>query len=174
MTFGQIAIRLPASRDTLSATLTELVANGIVRRGGPGRLRIYELTPDGEVLGGACLRAVEAVRATGTVQVAVKKWPMFVLVAMGGGAARFGELCGALPGVTPRALAMALRDLEAEGLVRREVTHDLPPGTTYRLAERARTTLLPAMEGLVWACDQLGTGGRSGVGRRTHRGHDSL
>lgn len=45
---------------------------------------------------------------------------------------RFSELRSALAGVTPRALALALKDLEAAGLVRREVLVTHPPSTVYR------------------------------------------
>jgi DNA-binding HxlR family transcriptional regulator len=40
-----------------------------------------------------------------------------------------------LPGVTPRALALALRDLEVAQLVRREVLPTRPPSTVYRATD---------------------------------------
>jgi DNA-binding HxlR family transcriptional regulator len=43
---------------------------------------------------------------------------------------RFSELRAALP-ASPRALALALRDLEEAGLLRRTVTEDRPPQTRY-------------------------------------------
>ena len=47
---------------------------------------------------------------------------------------RFSELRAALP-VTARALALALRDLENAGLVRRTVTDDRPPQTRYEATD---------------------------------------
>jgi DNA-binding HxlR family transcriptional regulator len=45
---------------------------------------------------------------------------------------RFSELRAGLTGVTPRALALALQDLERAGLVRREVLATRPPSSLYR------------------------------------------
>ena len=49
--------------------------------------------------------------------------------------------------MTGRALALALKDLAAAGLVERTVTEDYPPGTVYRLTPRARP-LLPILRRL--------------------------
>ena len=51
---------------------------------------------------------------------------------------RFSDLQHALPGVTGRALAFALKDLAKAGLVERTVLEDYPPATSYRLTARAR------------------------------------
>jgi DNA-binding HxlR family transcriptional regulator len=58
---------------------------------------------------------------------------------------RFSELRAALP-ATPRALALALKDSHAEGLVTRRVLAGYPPSTPYeptaaarRIAAAART-----------------------------------
>jgi DNA-binding HxlR family transcriptional regulator len=49
---------------------------------------------------------------------------------------RFSELRAALP-ATARALALALKDLETTGLVRRTVTDDRPPQVSYRATRTA-------------------------------------
>ena len=54
---------------------------------------------------------------------------------------RFSELRSSLPGVTPRALALALRDLEQASLVRREVLPTRPPSTVYRPTSRGEAVL---------------------------------
>ena len=51
---------------------------------------------------------------------------------------RFSELHAALRGVTPRALALALRDLEDARLVTRDVRPTRPPSTVYRTTPSAR------------------------------------
>ena len=66
----------------------------------------------------------------------LRKWSVPVLAELRE-ERRFSELRAALPGITPRALALALRDLEAARLVRREVLPTRPPSTVYR-ADRAR------------------------------------
>ena len=63
---------------------------------------------------------------------------MPVVFALGEGPMRFSELRDALEGVSPRALALALKDLEAAGLVDRRVTDDYPPATVYRLTSSGR------------------------------------
>jgi len=62
---------------------------------------------------------------------------MPVVYALGGGPRRFSELRRSLAGVSPRALALALKDLQGAGLVERTVTDDYPPATVYRLTEPA-------------------------------------
>ena len=151
--FGELAATMNASRDTLAATLTGLVDAGAVRRntffGQPVR-REYVLTERGQRLGPPCIRAVEVVSASELVALALKKWPMLVLVVIARGATHFGEIRSALPGISARALALALKDLEDAGLVERLVAESYPPSVTYRLAPGAeRAPLLDAMEALV-------------------------
>jgi DNA-binding HxlR family transcriptional regulator len=66
----------------------------------------------------------------------LRKWSVPVLVELHE-PRRFSELRAALPGVTPRALALALRDLEQARLVRREVLPTRPPSTIYRTTPRS-------------------------------------
>ena len=58
---------------------------------------------------------------------------------------RFSELRGELPGVSPRALTLALKALAEAGMVERTVLASYPPQTVYRLADRAGN-LRPALE----------------------------
>lgn len=46
---------------------------------------------------------------------------------------RFGELGKAVPGLSDRLLSQRLRELEEEGLVRRQVEADTPVRVTYSL-----------------------------------------
>ena len=146
--FVTLLSRTGASRDTLSHTLARLIEEGVVARnpgyGHPMRPE-YILTPFGETLGPACLKATEVIPALGFVEVALKKWPMLVAVAIGRGATRFGEIKEFLPGITPRALTGALRDLQANGLVERRITETWPPYTTYELTPLALQAL-PVLE----------------------------
>ena len=127
--------RLGAPRDTVRRTLDTLVEAGLVQRnpgyGHPLRPE-YVLTPEGEPVARRCVRLLDAIG--GRADLGLKKWSMPVLVALGG-ATRFSELRAALPGVTPRALAIALKDLQAAGLATREVLAAYPPSTAYRLTD---------------------------------------
>lgn len=63
------------------------------------------------------------------------KWKMVILRHLLGGTRRFGELHRAMSGVTPRMLTRQLRELELDGLVRREVYPQVPPKVEYSLTE---------------------------------------
>ncbi len=79
------------------------------------------------------------------------KWSILALLAlsmMPGDRARFSELCRSLPPISERMLALTLRSLERDGLVRREVFAEVPPRVEYELTSMGRA-LLPALQGLV-------------------------
>jgi DNA-binding HxlR family transcriptional regulator len=130
--------RLGVARQTLSQTLAWLIGAGLVARnpgyGHPLRPE-YVLTAEGSPVARRCARLLDAI--DGRAEIGLKKWSMPVLVALGG-ATRFSELRAALPGVTPRALAIALKDLQAVGLATREVLAAYPPSTAYRLTGEGR------------------------------------
>jgi DNA-binding HxlR family transcriptional regulator len=70
----------------------------------------------------------------------LRKWSVPVLAELDR-ERRFSELRASLPGVTPRALALALQELEAARLVRREVLPTRPPSTVYRTTARGARVL---------------------------------
>jgi DNA-binding HxlR family transcriptional regulator len=72
----------------------------------------------------------------GREDVALKKWSLPVLAALAE-PRRFSELRTALPAASPRALALALKDLAGAGLVRRTVTAEYPPQVRYRATAAA-------------------------------------
>ncbi len=151
MTFSALNSRLGASRETLSQTLDDLCTNGVVARP-PVRRGTYSLTEAGKLVGETCGGAVDVVLRTETLQVALKKWPMLVLTAAGRGGRRYGELAEMLPGVTPRALAGALKDLEGAELVTRTITPGAGRAPAYELTDRGQL-MFPALDALVSACD---------------------
>jgi len=142
--FVALTRTLGMSRESLRRTLAALIDGGLVGRnpgyGHPLRPE-YVLTSSGERIAAACRPVVERLRTGGLEDVALKKWSMPVVFALGEGPVRFSELREALEGISPRALTLALKDLEGAGLVDRRVTDDYPPATIYRLT---RTGLLLA------------------------------
>ncbi len=68
----------------------------------------YVLTRSGEVAARRCAKLLESVDED---EVLLRKWSLPILAALTQ-PARFSELRAALPGVTPRALALALKDLQ--------------------------------------------------------------
>ncbi|MBO4295250.1 MAG: helix-turn-helix transcriptional regulator [Desulfovibrio sp.] len=63
------------------------------------------------------------------------------------GVLRYSELKRSIPSATAKMLAQQLRELEADGLVHREVYPVVPPRTEYSLTERGRT-LAPLIEAM--------------------------
>jgi DNA-binding HxlR family transcriptional regulator len=137
--FVALANRLGIGRDSLTRTLAALVEDGLVRRnpgyGHPLRPE-YVLSREGERI--AAISELLLAELDGLVDVALRKWSMPVVRSLGGGALRFSELRASLPGVTGRALTLALKELQEAGLVERTVTDDYPPATVYRLTARGR------------------------------------
>ena len=81
------------------------------------------------------------------------RWALLVLLTLHQrGVLRFSELRRAVPGaVSERMLAATVRDLEAAGLVVRQVWPEVPPRVEYSLTPKAQS-LVPLLEQLLeWA-----------------------
>jgi len=76
------------------------------------------------------------------------KWKMLILWRLGKeGTKRFSELRERMPGVTQKIMTSALRDLEDDHLVHREVYPEIPPKVEYSLTE-AGMSLIPILESM--------------------------
>jgi DNA-binding HxlR family transcriptional regulator len=132
--FVELERKLGVGRASLRRALDALIELGYAAPnpgyGHPLRPE-YRLTPAGM---DAAAFASPVVRSAAR-ETLLRKWSVPVLVALSE-PRRFSELRAALPGVTPRALALALRDLEGARLVRREVLPTRPPSTVYRTTPR--------------------------------------
>lgn len=138
--FVTLVNRLRVNRGALRQTLDAAISNGLVMRnpgyGHPLRPE-YLLTPEGAALAGLCVNLMDLLRSRGLEQVVLRKWSAAVLVAVGYGAARFGQLQSAISGISARALALTLKQLQAAGLLRRQVRDAYPPLAEYQLTARA-------------------------------------
>lgn len=67
------------------------------------------------------------------------KWKGVILYNLLSGTLRFNELKRRLPSCTQRMLTNQLRELEADGLVNRQVFPEVPPKVEYSLSARGRT-----------------------------------
>jgi DNA-binding HxlR family transcriptional regulator len=128
--FAALSGTLGVGRESLRRTLDSLLSLGLVARnpgyGHPLRPE-YILTRRGGHVAQRCARLL----ATADDDVLLRKWSLPVLAALEH-PARFSELRAALPGVSPRALALALKDLESADLVERRVEDAYPPRAVYR------------------------------------------
>lgn len=85
------------------------------------------------------------------------KWKGAILYRLLEGTRRYGELRRLLCRITQRSLTQQLRELEDDGLVRREVFAEVPPRVEYSLTDRGRT-LEPVLVALLgWGASQIGT-----------------
>jgi DNA-binding HxlR family transcriptional regulator len=134
--FVELQRKLDVGRASLQRGLEALIALGYVRRnegyGHPLRPE-YVVTADGRAAAPLARDVLKAAER----DTLLLKWSVPVLAALRVDL-RFSELRSALPGVTPRALALALRELEDARLVRREVRPTRPPSTVYRATARGR------------------------------------
>jgi DNA-binding HxlR family transcriptional regulator len=70
------------------------------------------------------------------MDVVAGKWKSLILWELNNyGTRRFGELKRGLPGVSEKMLIQHLREMEADGLVNREVYREVPPKVEYSLTE---------------------------------------
>ncbi|NMN04954.1 MULTISPECIES: helix-turn-helix domain-containing protein [unclassified Novosphingobium] len=67
------------------------------------------------------------------------KWKAVALFHLEDGPIRFNELRRRVGEVTPRMLTNQLRELEADGLIEREVFAQVPPRVEYRLSQRGQS-----------------------------------
>ena len=67
-----------------------------------------------------------------------RRWVLAIVYASHGGAIRFNEFKRSLVGITPRALAQRLQELEDAGILERRVIDDRPPRVEYRLTDAGR------------------------------------
>jgi DNA-binding HxlR family transcriptional regulator len=134
--FVELQRRLGVGRESLRRALDRLVELGYVRRntgyGHPLRPE-YVLAPRGRLAAALAERVLRA----GDPETLLRKWSVPVLAELAN-ERRFSELNAALPGATPRALALALQELESARLVRREVRATRPPSTAYRATAAGR------------------------------------
>lgn len=77
------------------------------------------------------------------------KYKCLILYYLGGGKKRTRDLLQILDGISQKVLTEQLRQLEADGLIEREVFAEVPPRVEYGLSEEGKT-FLPVLQNL---CD---------------------
>lgn len=77
------------------------------------------------------------------------KYKAIIVYELIGRTLRYSEIARLVPAATPRMLSRQLKELEADGVVHRELYPVVPPRTEYSLTELGRT-LVPLVKGM---CD---------------------
>ena len=85
--------------------------------------------------------------AEATLLVISGRWKIPILWQLSHGTMRFSQLRREMGRITPKMLAQQLRELEADGVVRRHVHAQVPPRVDYTLTARGRT-LGPIVEAM--------------------------
>jgi DNA-binding HxlR family transcriptional regulator len=67
-----------------------------------------------------------------------KRWSTLIVSAMLGGATRFSDIRDAVAPISDTLLSERLKQLEADGIIRREVTPSTPVLIEYHLTEEGR------------------------------------
>ena len=75
------------------------------------------------------------------------KWKVLILRDLMPGTKRFGELKKSIDTVSQKVLTAQLRDMEANGLVHREVYAEVPPRVEYSLTELGQS-LKPILDAM--------------------------
>lgn len=92
----------------------------------------------------------------GTINAVSGKWKVLAIWHLGFGAKRFAQLRELLPGISEKVLTAQLRQLETDGIVRRQVHRASPPQVAYSLT-RAGEELIEPMSALCeWGTKHLG------------------
>ena len=87
------------------------------------------------------------------------RWKLVILFHLfGGKVLRFSDLERAIPAISQKMLIQQLRQMEADGIVRRIVHHQVPPKVEYCLTDWGQA-LCPALDALLkWAAQKESSG----------------
>ena len=93
----------------------------------------------------ACTNILRPVRDS--LDILNGKWKLPIIVALTFGEKRFTEIAQEVNGITDRMLSKELRDLELNGLIKRNVQDTYPVKVTYALTAHSKT-LRPVIDSL--------------------------
>ncbi|NEO31915.1 MAG: helix-turn-helix transcriptional regulator [Symploca sp. SIO3C6] len=82
-----------------------------------------------------------------TLKVIGGRWKVLILRELFQGVKRFGQLHRALEGITQKMLTQQLREMEADGIVNREVYLQVPPKVEYSLTPLGKS-LKPVIDSM--------------------------
>jgi len=109
--------------------------------------------PEGEDEGLTPLSAASGVE--NVLRILEGRWKLVILFHLfGGKVLRFSDLERAIPAISQKMLIQQLRQMEADGIVRRIVHHQVPPKVEYCLTDWGQA-LCPALDALLkWAAQK--------------------
>jgi len=85
------------------------------------------------------------------VQFLSKKWALLILSSLiRGQKLRYSELMNRLGGISPKTLTERLRELENEGIIKRELFAEVPPRVEYSLTKKGTELATSLVHVLNW------------------------
>jgi DNA-binding HxlR family transcriptional regulator len=85
-----------------------------------------------------------------------EKWSMLLVMTLASGPRRFNQLRREVPDISQKMLTQTLRNLQRDGLVRREVFDTNPPSVEYRLSPLGQSIIVPLGHLIGWASANQG------------------
>jgi len=140
---------LGVGRASLSSSLSDLEELGFVRRntghGHPMRPE-YLLSDAGEAIGEDCEKLLRIVQRRNELDLAFRKWTLPLVATLGDDVKRFSEVRTELDLVTPRsisprAITLGLKGLQAHRWAKRSLIDDYPPTAGYELQPKGQVIL---------------------------------
>jgi DNA-binding HxlR family transcriptional regulator len=95
--------------------------------------------------------AIDASKARPILEQIGSKWSVLILIVLCSRPSRFNEILRGLDGITHKALADALKRLERNGLIRRDVLPTTPVGVRYTITPLAKSLKQPLSAIYEWA-----------------------
>lgn len=92
-----------------------------------------------EVLSNPRNQAEEVRALQDTIYVVGGKWRLPIINSMCNGNKRFREIARSIPGISTRMLSRELKDMEANGLIKRMVYDDIPVSVEYTVTDYCRS-----------------------------------
>lgn len=90
-----------------------------------------------------------------TIGVIGGKWKPLILFLLSHDTLRFSQLQKGIDGITQKMLTQQLRELEADGLIKRKVYAEIPPKVEYSITKFGKT-LQPIFQSMdVWGREYL-------------------
>src|SRR5436190_8916101 len=125
-----------------------------------------------ESKGTPCTPAMAAKGVEAALKILEGRWKLVILFHLfGGKVLRFSELERAIPAVSHKMLVQQLRQMEADGIVRRIIYPQVPPKVEYCLTKWGQA-LCPALDAMLkWAAlrDKLRDKTSEAVGPAPHK-----
>ncbi len=90
----------------------------------------------------------------GIIETIGKKWPLCIITTIKNETKiRFNEIQKALVGISPKTLSETLRQLEATGIVKRELFAEIPPRVEYSLTQAGEKLFDAIAPLMIWSAE---------------------